>query len=105
MSVIVTVRVSADPGVFAETLNAEAETIGRIIEIAKSNGLIAHRWYGGEGESMAIDEWPDPESFQAFFEEAGPHIGPVMQAAGVTAPPTVSFWRKLDVDDEVGWGA
>jgi hypothetical protein len=43
------------------------------------HGLIAHRWYGADGEFMAIDEWPDAESFQAFFDEAQPDIGPVMR--------------------------
>jgi hypothetical protein len=81
------------------------ETIGRIMDAAKRNGLIAHRWYGGDGEYMAVDEWPDAQSFQTFFEEAQPDIGPVMQEAGVSSQPTVTFWRALDVDDAVGWGA
>jgi len=72
---------------------------------AKRNGLIAHRWYGGDGEYMAVDEWRDAQSFQTFFEEAQPDIGPVMQEAGVSSQPTVTFWRALDVDDAVGWGA
>jgi hypothetical protein len=28
-----------------------------------------------------------------------------MDAAGVTAPPEITFWRKLEVRDDVGWGA
>ncbi|HUR85907.1 MAG TPA: hypothetical protein VMY78_11220 [Solirubrobacteraceae bacterium] len=100
---IVTVRVSGDPTAFEEQVAAQAEAIGRIIDAAKSHGLIAHRWYGADGEFMAVDEWPDAESFQAFFEEAQPDIGPVMQATGVTSPPNVTFWRTLDTDDAVGW--
>ena len=75
------------------------------MEVAKRHGLIAHRWYGADGEYMAVDEWPDGESCQAFFEEAQPDIGPVMQGAGVTSRPTVTVWRKLDTNDEVGWNA
>ena len=54
---------------------------------------------------MAVDEWPDEESFQAFSDEAQPDIGPVMQATGVTSPPTVTFWRTLQTNDAVGWSA
>ena len=53
---------------------------------------------------MAVDEWPDPEDFQAFFDEAQPDIAPLMEATGVTAQPSVSFWRTLDTNDAVGWG-
>ena len=104
MSVIVTIRVSGDPAAFEEAVAAHAEAIGRILDVAKRHGLIAHRWYGGDDEFMGVDEWPDPESFQAFFDEARPDIDPVMQAAGVTSPPNVSFWRTLDTNDAVGWG-
>ena len=103
MSVIVTVRVSGDPAAFEEQVVAQAEAIGRIMGVAKSHGLIAHRWYGADGEFMAVDEWPDAESFQAFFEEAQPDIGPVMQASGVTSPPNVTFWRTLETNDAFGW--
>jgi hypothetical protein len=105
MSVIVTMRVSADPTTFEEQLRVRADAIGRILDVAKGHGLIAHRWYAGDGEVLAADEWPDPESFQAFFAEAQPDIGPVMEAAGVTSPPEVRFWRTLDTDDAVGWDA
>ena len=105
MSVIVTLRVSGDPEKFEEKTAAQREAIDRIMAVAKRHGLIAHRWYGGDGEFMAVDEWPDAESFHAFFSEAQEDVGPVMQGAGVTAEPTVSVWRKLDTNDEVGWGA
>jgi len=105
MSVIMTMRVSGDPARFEEAVAAEAEAIGRIMDAARTNGLIAHRWYGSDGEIMAVDEWPDPESFQAFMEQAQADIGPVMEAAGVTSQPSVTFWRSLDTGDAVGWGA
>jgi hypothetical protein len=31
---------------------------------------------------VAVDEWPDQDSFQAFMEQAQPDIGPLMEAAG-----------------------
>jgi hypothetical protein len=103
MSVYVTLRVSVDPAAFEQA--ADPETIGRIMEIAKSNGLIAHRWLGGDGVAMAVDEWPDADSFQTFFESAGSEIGPLMEAAGVTSPPEVTVWSKVEIGDTYGWGA
>lgn len=105
MPVFVTLRVGADPATFAEQSVVHAEAIGRIMEVAKSKGLIGHRWVGGDGEVMAIDEWPDAESFQQFFAEAEADIGPFMQAAGVTSPPEVTVWSAVDIDDAFGWGA
>ena len=38
-----------------------------------------------------------------FAEAAQSKIGPMFEAAGMTSePPT--FWRKLETNDEVGWG-
>ncbi len=105
MSVIVMIRVTVDPAVWEEQVATQTEAIGRIIGIAKREGLIAHRWYGGDGAAIAIDEWPDAESFERFFEAAGPDIGPVMESAGVTSPPDVTVWHKLDTGDDVGWDA
>jgi len=105
MSVIVMLRVSGDPATFEKQATAHADAIGRIMDVAKRHGLIAHRWYAADGQYMAVDEWPDADSFNAFFDEAQPDIGPVMQAAGVTSPPDVTFWRTLDLGDAVGWGA
>jgi hypothetical protein len=73
--------------------------------IAKTNGLIGHRWFRGEGAVMAVDEWPDAESFQAFMGEAESEIGPVMGAAGVSSPPDVTVWAQVRIDDAFGWGA
>ena len=105
MSVIVTVRMEGDPAKFEEAAAANQDAIDRVMEVAKSKGLIAHRWYGSDGAFMVIDEWPDGESFDAFFngEEAAADIGTIMQAAEVAGPPEVTVWRKLEVDDEYGW--
>lgn len=105
MSVIVTLRVSGDPTRFEEVLASRGDAVERIMGVAKSHGLIAHRWYGGDGESMAVDEWPDADSFQAFMEEAQADIRPIMEAAGATSEPSIGVWRKLETKDQVGWGA
>jgi hypothetical protein len=101
--VIVTIRVSADPTTFEEQFRVHADAIGRILGLAKRHGAIAHRWYAGDGEVLAADEWPDAQSFQTFFAEAQPDVGPVMDAAGVTSPPEVRFWHALETSDAFGW--
>jgi hypothetical protein len=106
VSVIVTLRLQADPAKFEEA-TSDKEAIGRVMGVAKRHGLIAHRWYGGEGVVMAVDEWPDGDSFHAFFHdpEAEKEIGPILEAAGVAAPPDITVWRTLDIGDEYGWDA
>jgi hypothetical protein len=54
---------------------------------------------------MVADEWPDPESFQRFFQDLRSEIEPMFREVGVSGEPEVTFWRKLDTHDEVGWDA
>jgi hypothetical protein len=106
MSVLVTLWMKGDPKKLEETARDDSDRMQSIIEHAKENGLIAHRFFGTEdGQIMVIDEWPDKESFQKFFESASDRIGPLMQDAGVTSAPGINFWRKIDTGDDVGWGA
>ena len=53
---------------------------------------------------MVVDEWPDEQSFQNFFDENSLKIARVIAAAGLSGEPEVVFWRKLDTNDEIGWG-
>ena len=76
-----------------------------VLESAKSHGLITHRFYGSEGQVMVLDEWPDEQSFQSFFEENRGWIEPMFQAAGAPGEPRINFWQKLDTDDDFAWGA
>lgn len=104
MSVIVTLRINGHPKRLEEHATANTDAMQAIIELANGHGLIAHRFYGSDpGQIMVIDEWPDAESFQRFFEQAGPQIQPLMAASGVTSEPEVTFWRKLETHDDVGW--
>ena len=106
VSVIITLRAKGDPKELERHASAGPDAMRAIADRAKRHGLIAHRFYGSEdGQIMVIDEWPDPESFQAFFSEAQPEIEPMMRAAGVTTEPEVTIWRKLETHDEVGWDA
>ena len=54
---------------------------------------------------MLSPSTPRPESFKSFFAEARSEIEPMMREVGVTSEPEVTFWRKLESHDEVGWEA
>lgn len=105
MSVIVTVLTKGDPKQVEEYAAANADAMQSIAESARSHGLIGHRFYGTDGQVLVIDEWPDGESFHAFFEENSDRIGGIMQAAGAQGPPEINVWQKLETNDDVGWGA
>ena len=102
MSVIMTLRVSGDPAKLEQMAAANPDVISGISERAKGHGLIAHRFYGSEGQIMVVDEWPDAASFQAFFAAEEAAIGPMMEQVA-TSEPEITFWRKLDTRDDVGW--
>jgi hypothetical protein len=106
MSVIMTLRIEGDAKKLEEHVAADPDAMRDILDHAKKHGVIAHRFYGtDDGKIMVADEWPSPEDFQAFFEHMGPQIQQLMAAAGVTKEPEVTFWRKLDTGDDLGWGA
>jgi hypothetical protein len=104
MSVIMTLRAHGDPKALEQRAAANPDGMRAIVARAKEHGLIAHRFYGSDdGQIMVVDEWPDPDSFQAFFGEARSEIEPMMREVGVTSDPEIVFWRKLETHDEVGW--
>ena len=104
MSVIMTMSVQGHPAKMEQIAGENPDRIRSIAERAKSHGLIAHRFYGSDdGQIMVVDEWPDPGSFQQFFEEATPEIQPIMQEVGASSEPRITFWRKLETHDDVGW--
>ena len=103
MSVIVTLSMQGDPKKLEEHAAGDREGMQAIVDSAKAHGLIAHRFYGSaDGEIMVADEWPDEDSFKAFFAENGGRIGPMMQAAGISTEPQPKFWHKLETHDDVG---
>ena len=105
MSVIMTFRASGDPQELERRAAQNPDAMRSIADRAKEHGLIAHRFYGSEDgrQIMVVDEWPDAQSFQRFFEAMRPEIEPMMRDVGATDEPEITFWRKLDSRDEVGW--
>ncbi len=106
MSVIVTLRLKADGAKLEAWAKDNADALANTIKQAEQHGVIAHRFYADDdGGLMVLDEWPDAESFQAFFRSTQDEIGPIMMAAGAQGEPEVKFWRELDTPDRYGWGA
>ena len=97
VSVLMTLRVSGEPKAIEATA---PEVLDTVVERAKGLGLIRHRFYGNDKEVLVIDEWPDQESFQKFFESS-PEIKDMMERAGA-GEPAIEFWHHLDVKDDVG---
>ena len=100
MSVLMTLRVKADPGRFEQYAAENREQLQSIASRGREAGAIHHAFYGSDdGTLLVLDEWDSPESFRSFFDGT-PEIGEVMQAVGAEGEPEVSFWRKLDTGDE-----
>jgi hypothetical protein len=107
MSVILTLQVAGDPKAVEQFASDNPEKMQGVLEAAKRHGLIAHRFYGSEdgGSVMVLDEWPDRQSMESFFQEQESEIQPMFEAAGVTAAIEPTFWRELATHDAYGWGA
>jgi hypothetical protein len=106
MSVMMILRFKGDPSKLEEYAAANQERMRGIAERAKGHGLIAHRFYGSDdGQILVIDEWPDPQTFQTFFEQEQPEIQPIVEGSGAEPQGDPTFLRKLETHDDVGWGA
>ncbi|MFD9487308.1 hypothetical protein [Streptomyces sp. NPDC059991] len=106
MSVIMTLEVAGDPKAMEQYASDNTAKMRGVLEEAKRHGLIAHRFYGSHdgGSLMVLDEWPDRQSFESFFQDQGSEIQPMFEAAGVTAQIEPTFWRELATHDAHGWG-
>ena len=73
MSVIMMLEGTGDPKRLEQFAAENKDKMQAVLEAAKRHGLIAHRFYGSDdgGRLMVLDEWPDRQSFESFFREAG----------------------------------
>jgi quinol monooxygenase YgiN len=101
MSVVMTLRFAGDPDKLEQMARENGDMLLAIAERAKEHGVLSHRFYGAEGQVMVLDEWPDAESFQKFFESQRSEIDPMMQQIA-TSEPEITFWHKLETGDDVG---
>jgi hypothetical protein len=100
MAVMMIMRVQGNP----EDLERYAEGPGgdvmrRIADAGRAAGGNRHCFAGGDNEVVVIDEWPDEESFHAFFANQ-PDIADVMRNGGAQGPPQISFYRVLNTPDQ-----
>jgi heme-degrading monooxygenase HmoA len=104
MSVIMALRLKGDPAKFEEFAKAHPE-MAEIKDDAVEHGVIAHRFFGSldGSEVIVVDEWPDAESFQTFFEKNQERVGQLMSGAGAEPAGPPEFWRVLDTPDKHGW--
>ena len=104
MSVIMTLRVKGNPEALERRAAENPDAIRSIAERAKEQGLIAHRFYGSEdGWIMVVDEWPDPQSFQQFFESERDEIEPMMRRRRRHDRARDHLLAQARDHDEVGW--
>jgi hypothetical protein len=83
-------RYAAGPG---------GDVMRRIAEAGKVAGATRHTFGGGDGEVLVVDEWPDEQSFEKFFESQS-EIADVMRAGGAQGQPEISFYRVLSTPDQ-----
>lgn len=101
MSAFMTLRINGDATKLEALAAKDAKVFLAVAERAKQHGLISHHFYAAHNEILVVDEWPSENAFHTFFK-ASPEIAGFMKEAGVTAEPVVTFWRKLDLGDDVG---
>lgn len=107
MSVIMTMQVEGDAKAFERYAQEHPEQMQEVLAAAKSHGLIGHRFYGSQdGTSLiVVDEWPDRQSFETFFEEQADAIRPMFEAVQSKQEPTPMYWEELATGEAYGWGA
>ena len=91
-------RIQVDRGAFERVVQSRGDDMKAISERAQAKGAIRHAFFAGDGEVLIVDEWDQPESFLAFFEEEGPNIGPLMAESGAQ-PGQPQFYEKLEGPD------
>jgi quinol monooxygenase YgiN len=98
MSVIVIGHITVDPAAVERLFRERAADFEAVAADSRTHGAISHRWGFGDGQVLIVDEWPDADSFQKFFDNQQ-MIPTLMQAAGVTAPPSFEFFEAKDSPD------
>ena len=100
MSIIVVLRVPGDPADLERyAAGPGGEVMKRIAAAAKDAGAVRHTFAGGDDEVLVIDEWPDEQTFGAFFANQ-PEIADVMRGAGARGEGQPTFYRKLNTPDQ-----
>jgi heme-degrading monooxygenase HmoA len=100
MSVVVVMRVKGNPADLERYAAGPGGAVMKhISDAGKAAGAVRHTFAGGDNEVLVIDEWPDEQSFQAFFASQ-PEIADVMRDGGAQGAPETKFYRKLNTPDQ-----
>jgi hypothetical protein len=99
VSVFTILRVKGNPDTLEQYANDNAEMMKQISTEGKAAGATRHAFAGGDGEILVIDEWPDADTFQKFFENQT-EIPRLMREGGAQGAPQISVYRKLNTPDE-----
>ncbi|MEU4163618.1 hypothetical protein [Actinoplanes sp. NPDC026670] len=95
MSVMMILKLKADPDALERFANANPELMARVEKAGRELGNVRHSFAAGDGEVVVVDEWPDEAAFHTFFASQ-PDVGQIMHAAGAEGTPEITFYRKLD---------
>ena len=100
MSVLMTMRLHGKGDLVEKAAAEDPARLRAITDYAERHGLIAHQFWGADGEVMVVDEWESRQDFEAFLQAEDADIKGVMDAAGMTDEPEFTYWHKLDTHDE-----
>ena len=101
MSVLMCLRVQGDARRLEHMVEIEPDAFTKVAEQGRKMGATYHRFYATDDEILVIDEWPDEQTFHTFFASQ-PEIPKIMAEAGVTTEPQITFYRKLELNDDIG---
>lgn len=88
MSIVVTVRVAADP-VRVERIESEHPGLMDVIKSAAQGRMRVHRRLGRVGETLDLDEFDSVADYEAFHAEAGEAIQALADEIGTPYRDTV----------------
>lgn len=100
MSVVITVKISCDTGVFRKSLDERADEYRRIAERGREKGALHHRFAVGDGFVLINDEWESAEAFQKFF--ADPELQAFVGSVGgdTKVAPEMVIGESVDSPDK-----
>src|SRR5205085_11367410 len=99
MSVIAIGRMAADPANVERLWRERKGDFEASSEAARAAGATHRRWAFGDGFVTIIDEWPDAQAFDSFFN-GQPRIADLMQEAQVQGPPQFDILEAKTAPDE-----
>jgi hypothetical protein len=101
MTTLMLLRVKGDGAKLERYAAQNPDVIKAISGRGAERGALRHRFFATADEILVVDEWPDQQSFQGFFDDS-PEIQEMMAAVGATSPPEVVFARELATGDAIG---